>query len=78
MKYKVEKYNAAYDWEYPHFVHECTDEQGQRCYIDLLVNGDFKENIDPYSLVGKTVEVERTHAYIAIAHGVKIVKEKVN
>lgn len=75
MRYKVEKYNG-YDWEEPKYVHECINEQGNRCYIDLLANGDFEGNIDPYSLVGKTVEVDRTHAYIAIAHGVKIVEEK--
>ena len=74
MKFKVEKYNEH--WEEPRFVHICKNEDGIQQCIDLMVNGDFDKGFDPKELVGKTVEVKRIHSYIAIAHDVKIVEER--
>ena len=72
MKFKVKKYNCI---EEPIYTHVCINENGASQFVDLMVNGDFPEDFDPTELVGKTVEVERIHPYIAIAHNVKIIKE---
>lgn len=42
--------------------------------LDLVVSGDLGET-HPKELIGKVVEFERTHPWISIAHGVKIVNE---
>ena len=63
------------EWmEPPHNFHRCEDKKGETHRVDLLVNGEFKKDIDPQALVGKTVNVDSLHAYCEIAMGVKILK----
>lgn len=45
---------------------------GLTILVDLLVNGDFDDEIDPEELIGKTVSVEYTHTNRFLAAGVKI------
>lgn len=71
MKYKVRAYQKHTN------VWECLDSEGSVHLIDLMVNGDFPEDTDPEFLVGKTVEVDRMHTYISIAHGVRVVEENI-
>jgi hypothetical protein len=40
--------------------------------VDLMINGDFPEETNPESLIGKTIEAEWEHPYISIATNVKI------
>ena len=78
MKWKVEKYNPVERF------HLCTPADGNEHLgshlttnqrFDLLVNGDLPEGTDPEGLVGKIVEIDSSHSYIAIAYGVRIVPE---
>ncbi len=70
MKVKVLRWNAEADY---HYVRTLDDFQSE-FRVDLVVSGDLGE-IDPASLVGKVVEFDRTHPWISIAHGVKVVDE---
>lgn len=71
MKLKVIDYKPhPMDW------HVCIDERGNQMKLDLLVSGDLDEGTRPESLVGKTVEIEGAHAYVSIAHGVRIAGEQ--
>lgn len=69
MKAKVLSYEPS-----PFDYCMCEMEDGSRKRIDLVSDGSFGE-MSPTELVGKTVEFERTHAYLSIAHGVRIVDE---
>lgn len=68
MKAKVLSYNA------PHDYCLCEMEDGAHKRIDLVSDGSLDE-MSPTELIGKTVEFERMHAYISIAHGVRIIDE---
>ena len=52
--------------------HKCVDEDGNLLRVDILVDGGLPADTNPADLVGKTVEWAYTHAYIAIAHGVRL------
>ncbi len=74
MLLKVIRYEGP-----PLDYHVCVDEFGTERRIDLFVYGGFHgQDIKPEDLVGKTVNVERLHAYVEIAINVTIVKEKQN
>ena len=70
MKFKVTKF-----MDEPHNFHKCTNENGRECRLDLFTNGDFPKGTDPFSLEGKTINVESTVPYVSIASGVSIVEE---
>ncbi|MBU9236753.1 hypothetical protein KTD19_30815 [Burkholderia multivorans] len=68
MKVQVLRYDEHWG------AHKCRFEDGDEAYIDLLVSGDLDaESHD--TLVGKTVEFDRTHPFILIAHRVRVVGE---
>lgn len=54
-------------------AHECSDEKGNRVWLDLVTDGSLPCD-DMKSLEGKTVEFEYSHPYLSIAHGVKLVE----
>jgi hypothetical protein len=70
MKLHVISYNADHDY------HVCKNDDGHRVNVDLLVDGSLPEGTAPLDLIGKTVEVEYTHAYVSIANGVRLIGEK--
>ncbi len=54
--------------------HECTFDGGLRTvFVDLFVNGDLPENLEPNDLIGKTVQVNYTHGFIWLADGVRVI-----
>ncbi len=55
--------------------HLCRDYRGGMHRVDLMVDGGFPDS-KPEDLVGKTVECESMHAYVAIAQGVRIVEKE--
>lgn len=67
---KVTVVSYAEHWD----AHKCRFENGDEKWIDLMVSGDF-DNETRESLIGKTVEFEITHAFISIAHRVRVVEE---
>jgi len=74
MIFKVEKWSESLQ------CYECLDEKGNFCRIDLLIDGSLVDSfslrkVNPQDLIGKTVEVGWVHAYIMIAHNVKIIEE---
>lgn len=53
---------------------ECETYCGKTVRIDLFVAGTLPKDIDPVSLIGKTVEVDYSHGYLFIGEGVRIVE----
>lgn len=51
----------------------CETECGKTVRIDLLTCGSLPEDIDPMSLVGKTVQVGWSYGYLFIGEDVSIV-----
>ena len=73
MRYLVGEYNLTYDG------HKCTNEEGHKFFIDLMVSVDLQVDDEKYEqyikdLVGKTGEIEMITHYVAIGHGVKVIK----
>lgn len=61
MKLKILSYN-------PHKrYHVVQDEYDNTLNVDMLINGDFKADIDPIELIGKTYEVTYVFPTIYIA-----------
>lgn len=52
--------------------HECIDQDGRRRLLDLIVSGCLSENIDPVSIIGKTVDYDYDHPWISLAEGVRV------
>jgi len=72
MKYLVGEYEETFGG------HKCTNEEGHKFYIDLMVSGDLQvddEEYDQYmiDLSGKTVEIEMITHFVAIGHGIKVI-----
>lgn len=63
-------------WNQEQDFHECfvDGNKNNKIRIDLFVSGCLPSDVSPDSLVGKWVEVEYTHPYISIAHGVSILE----
>lgn len=68
MKYDVLKYDAA------NGCHLVRDETERIRRVDLIVNGDFPHDMEPESLIGKTVECDYEYPYVAIAMHVREIK----
>ena len=68
MKAKIEKYLPDYN------CHQVTDEKKRVRMMDVMVAGNLPEDIDPESLVGKTIYYDYEHPWIAIAQGVSIIQ----
>lgn len=68
-KVKVVAYNKREDY------HICQFEDGFAKRIDLMVDGSLSGTA-PDDLVGKTIEFDQMHAYVSIAHGVKVTEEQ--
>ena len=67
--YKVLSYDEAQR------AHQVEDDEGNKRLVDLLVNGDFDEDVDPEALIGKTYRAAYDYPFIAIAVEVSEVKE---
>ena len=74
MKYIVGEYCSVNN------AHKCKAvDSYHNFFIDLMVNGDFEVADDDHDqfikdLIGKTVEIEELTYYVAIGHGVKVLK----
>lgn len=69
MKYKIISYDSH------RRIHACTDEKGDKHYIDFWVDGTLdKRYKNPESLIGKLIYAQWVHTYEEIAHDVKILK----
>lgn len=66
MKAKVIGWNPT--WQ----CHICKTEEGDEIRVDLEVEGGLPENEGGESLLGREVEWDRTHAFLSIAHGVRL------
>ena len=55
--------------------HVCKGDDGKIYQIDLMVDGGLGD-IEPNTLIGKTVKISRMHAWVAIGHGVEIEGEE--
>ena len=72
----VKKYEGP-----PLDYHVCEDEEGNRHFVDLIVNGDFRDQTDGlqgdsyieflHTLVGKMFEVDYLHPHLVLAMNVK-------
>ena len=67
--YKVSSY------DYTQRAHWVEDDEGNKRLVDLLVNGDFPEDVEPESLIGKTYRAAYDYPFIAIAMYVEEVEE---
>lgn len=54
-------------------VHECSFGCGRTVLVDLFVNGDFPEEVQPADLIGKIVKVGYTHGWVWLAHRARLV-----
>lgn len=70
-KFKVIKYSHIGSY------HECLDEDGKSHNIDIIVNGDFRKQIEldanfVNTIVGSTITIDYTYPYIEIGMGVRL------
>jgi hypothetical protein len=65
ITYDVISYDAAGSH------HTVCDDEGMTRFVDLMVNGDFPEDTDPNSLVGKRFDADYDYPLIAIAMNVR-------
>jgi hypothetical protein len=64
-KYKVLEYNHSDDY------HICVGEDGKRCNIDLMTNGDL-HGVKAEELVGRTVSVAYLHPWVSFGMEVQL------
>lgn len=63
--YNVKKFNS--DGNY----HVLEDLNGNKYFMDIMVDGGWPEDTNPEDLVGKKIRMERSYAFISIAVGVE-------
>lgn len=68
-QYTVLKYNNFLG------CHECLDENGRHCRVDLMVHGSLPEDTNPEALVGRTFEADYDFPHISLAVNVREKKE---
>ncbi len=74
MRLKVlEKYDNSCSSD---FV--CLDEDGKKIIVDIFVDGTIPKEYTQENIVGCTIECDWMHAYISIAHGVRVLNESTN
>lgn len=66
--HKLKVLSYINDQLYHHCFHE---ETKTNVAIDLMVSGDFPDDFYPQSLVGKTIELDYSHACTYIGVGVR-------
>lgn len=69
MKAKVLSYNEDENY------HLCQLETGQKLRVDIFIDGTLPKNITMKNIIGKTIQWDRLHSFIVIAHGVSIINE---
>lgn len=51
----------------------CEDENGERHNVDFFTGGEFPKNVEPASLIGRTIEVDYLYPYLEFASAPRVV-----